>query len=120
MFFRSVASEKMSNRSKNGSLDSENSPSLARAPKRSGSEVDSWYLQSELCWYLQSELVFAKGKYALLEADPLFETARIAARTLQQPFSESNEPFFDRLDIFSDIIDMENTLVLLFLQHLAE
>ena len=36
------------------------------------------------------------------------------ARTLQQQFSESNEPFLDRSDIFSDATDLKNTLVLLF------
>ena len=40
------------------------------------------------------------------------------ARTLQYQFSESNEPFLDRLDIFSDATDLKNTLVLLFLRHL--
>ena len=40
------------------------------------------------------------------------------ARTLQWQFSESNEPFPVRLDIFSDAIDLKNTLVLLFLRHL--
>ena len=40
------------------------------------------------------------------------------AVTLLYQFSESNEPFLDRLDIFSDATDLKNTLVLLFLRHL--
>ena len=40
------------------------------------------------------------------------------ARTLQQQFSESNEPFLGRSDIFSDATDLKTTLVLLFLRHL--
>ena len=32
----------------------------------------------------------------------------------------STQPIFDRLDIFFDAIDLKNTLVLLFLQHLSE
>ena len=40
VFSMSVASEKMSNRSKNGSLDSENEDFLARMPKRDVSEAD--------------------------------------------------------------------------------
>ena len=40
------------------------------------------------------------------------------ARTLQYQFWASNEPFLDRLDIFSDATDLKNTLVLLFLRHL--
>ena len=31
-------------------------------------------------------------------------------------FSATNESFFDRLDIFSDAINLKNTLVLLFLR----
>ena len=33
--------------------------------------------------------------------------------------SESNEPIFDRLDIFSDAMNLKNTLVLLFRDHLT-
>ena len=47
-----------------------------------------------------------------------YRTFSSRARTLQQQFSESNEPFLDRLDIFSDATDLKNTLVLLFLRHL--
>ena len=38
------------------------------------------------------------------------------AATLNLRFSEAIEPIFDRLDIFSDAIDLKNTLVLLFLR----
>jgi hypothetical protein len=47
-----------------------------------------------------------------------FETPRFGARAKKCSFSATNEPFFDRLDIFSDAIDLKNTLVLLFLRHL--
>ena len=40
VFFRSMASEKMSNRSKIGSLVAENEHFLARAPKRGVSKVE--------------------------------------------------------------------------------
>ena len=34
--------------------------------------------------------------------------------TSNEKISESNEPIFDRLDIFSDAMNLKNTLVLLF------
>ena len=40
--------------------------------------------------------------------------------TSEEPFEASTQPIFDRLDIFSDAIDLKNTLVLLFLPHLRE
>ena len=40
-------------------------------------------------------------------------------RAKNYSFSESSEPFFDRLDIFSDATDLKNTLVLLLLRHLT-
>ena len=40
--------------------------------------------------------------------------------TSEESFEASTEPIFDRLDIFSYAIDLKNTLVLLFLQHLSE
>ena len=49
-------------------------------------------------------------------APPLFW----ARQTSKVSFEELNWTLFDRLDIFSDAIDLKNTLVLLFLQHLSE
>ena len=40
------------------------------------------------------------------------ETSPFGTRAKKSSFSESNEPFFDRLDIFSDVTNLENTLVL--------
>ena len=45
-------------------------------------------------------------------------SVHFGTRDKQLSFSESNEPFFDRLDIFSDATDLKNTLVLLFSRHL--
>ena len=47
-----------------------------------------------------------------------FETPRFGARDEKCSFSATNEPIFDRLDIFSDATDVKITLVLLFRVHL--
>ena len=49
-----------------------------------------------------------------------FEQNRKNVRTLKLSFEALSEPFFDRLDTFSDAIDLKNTLMLLLLPHLRE
>ena len=114
VFFRSVASEKMSNRSKNGSLDSENEYFLARAPKRSVTEVDFRYYVD----IYKANYVDLLRETCTFDSRSTSEASHFGTRDKQWSFSESNEPILEFLDIFSDATDTTNTLVTLFLRHL--
>jgi hypothetical protein len=111
VFISSVASEKVSNRSKIDSLDAENGYCKARGPRRGSSKMDFLYK-------IRIPFINFLREIQILYSKCAFETPRLGARAIECSFSASNESIFDRLDTFSDATDEINTLVPLFLPYL--
>ena len=107
----SVTSKKVSNRSKNGSLDIEKCYCKVRALRRGVSKLVFLYKT----WFPFVNII---KEIQILQRKSGLGTPRLGARTLQEHLSASNEPFFDRLDTFFDVTDEIITLVLLFSRHL--
>ena len=116
-----MASEKMPNRSRIGSVGPENPtfkvaarPKSGPAPQRPGQELQVWELLYRIfdsSYRYQSSHAQIGGRFG---AGPLLGRAA----TSNVRFSGPTESILDRLDIFSDSIDLKNTLALLFLPHL--
>ena len=63
---------------------------------------------------------FVKGPVQKSQHRVFWDHFLFGIPTSQEPFGASTQPIFDRLDIFSDAIELKNTLLLLVLRHLAE
>ena len=126
MFSRSVASEKMSNRSRNDQVAASRRLLCAGAPPKRWSRLKPISKKNQLrfsvlgsakCENITSffipvvkVLFFEIG----LRRDHFFGGAPAQSSRREAP----TWSFIDRLDIFSDATDLENTLVVLFLRHL--